>query len=439
MRVSRERTATCAYDIEIRWGKGEGPSLYREHVASGAPFALVTGTNSKDNEAREFVVDEAWIGAERADLVSLRDGVPHAHDGQGVHALTPGRTVRRVIGPLEIVIAGSEPELHARAPEPLDVRRHSWTLASLFLHLLALGCMALLPPRASSLALDRIAEDTRTMRYLLAPVESEAATLPWRDGAAGTGGDSPKTAGEEGLAGGPSGAGGRLAVKGTATKRRVLKVDATNAGTQGLLGALAAQQALFGSASPYASGEALGYDALDALGRLYGSEIGASTGTGLGLKHAGRGGGGDALGTVGVGKLETRGGDSGGPPFAGGIPGRRLAHESRVPRVISHTADVHGSLSKEVIRRHIQLHIAELRFCYAEALRDRPELSGRVSVGFLITSSGAVQSARSVQSSLNAPGVEECVTRAIRRIAFPAPEGGGYVQVTYPFVFEPAD
>ena len=439
MRASGERTAACAYDIEIRWGEGEGASLVREHVADGAPFALVTRAEGKDAQLREFVVEDDWLPSARIELVSLQGGLPCVCAGQEWHELSPGKTVRLTVGPLAISIVGCEPELHARAPEPLDVRRHAWTFASMFLHLFALACMALLPPRASSLALDRVAEDTRTMRYLLAPVESEPSTLPWRDGAGSASGESARAAGEDGLAGGTSGAGGRLAVKGKSKERLVPRVDASNAAEQGLLGVLAAQQRLFGSDSPYASGEPTGYDARAALGRLFGKEIGEAPGPGLGLDRAGRGGGGHPLDTIGVGKLETRGGDTGGPPFAGGIPGRRLARDSRVPRVISHTADVHGSLSKEVIRRHIQMHLAEVRYCYAEALRDRPELSGRVSVGFMITSSGAVLSARAVQSSLHDAEVEVCVARAIARIAFPAPEGGGYVQVSYPFVFEPAD
>jgi hypothetical protein len=41
-----------------------------------------------------------------------------------------------------------------------------------------------------------------------------------------------------------------------------------------------------------------------------------------------------------------------------------------------------------------------------------------------------------VESDLHQPGVEQCISAAVRRWSFPAPDGGGYVTVRYPFVFE---
>jgi TonB family protein len=119
-------------------------------------------------------------------------------------------------------------------------------------------------------------------------------------------------------------------------------------------------------------------------------------------------------------------------PCGGGFRGR----DSKVPQLRSGTPEVHGSLAKEVIRRTIQRHLSEVRFCYSKGLLKRPDLNGRVQVMFMITSTGAVQEARVIDSELNQADVEGCIAEAVRRWTFPAPDAGGYVTVRYPFVFE---
>jgi TonB family protein len=77
-----------------------------------------------------------------------------------------------------------------------------------------------------------------------------------------------------------------------------------------------------------------------------------------------------------------------------------------------------------------------VRFCYSKGLLGTPELNGRVQVMFMITSAGTVQEARVLDSELHHLEVESCIAQAVRRWSFPAPDGGGYVTVRYPFVFE---
>jgi TonB family protein len=107
-----------------------------------------------------------------------------------------------------------------------------------------------------------------------------------------------------------------------------------------------------------------------------------------------------------------------------------------VPRIRTGNADVRGSLSKEVIRRVIQRHINEVRFCYEQQLNQRPDLAGRVVVQFVISPTGAVQMAAVSQSDMGSPPVETCIAGAVQRWSFPAPEGGGIVVVNYPFVLQ---
>jgi phospholipid/cholesterol/gamma-HCH transport system ATP-binding protein len=66
----------------------------------------------------------------------------------------------------------------------------------------------------------------------------------------------------------------------------------------------------------------------------------------------------------------------------------------------------------------------------------RPDLAGRVTVSFIISATGAVQTASVANTTLNNARVETCVAGAVRRWTFPAPDGGGAVLVNYPFVLD---
>ena len=122
-------------------------------------------------------------------------------------------------------------------------------------------------------------------------------------------------------------------------------------------------------------------------------------------------------------------------PVQGGAGGFR-GRAARVPRIRSGRADVRGSLSKEVIRRVIRRHINEVKFCYEQELNARPDLEGRVTVRFIISPTGAVQTAMVQQTTLRNQRVESCITQAVRRWTFPAPDGGGIVIVNYPFALQ---
>ncbi|MDB4990429.1 MAG: Phosphopeptide-binding protein, partial [Myxococcaceae bacterium] len=212
--------------------------------------------------------------------------------------------------------------------------------------------------------------------------------------------------------------------------------------TAGILGVLSQATGAWNSpTSPYGGETALGYDPMSALGALMGDQIGENQGFGgLGLRGTGRGGGGTGEGTIGLGNVGTIGHGGGGGTGsgygrgAGGFRGR----DAKVPQIRSGNADVKGSLSKEVIRRVIQRHINEVRFCYEQELNTRPDLGGRVQIKFIISPSGAVQAANVESSTLGAARAEQCIAQAVRRWTFPAPDGGGIVIVSYPFVLENA-
>jgi TonB family protein len=175
-------------------------------------------------------------------------------------------------------------------------------------------------------------------------------------------------------------------------------VTPPQADTPGILGVLSQMSgsAGFPAGSAYGADTALGYDPMSGLGQLSGDSLG------VGQRDAGRPA---SHAMVRVSTIDVRG----------------------------------GSLSPEVMRRVIQRHLNEVRFCGDQALQQQRWLRGKVQVRFVVSSSGAVQAANVESSSLQHRGAESCITNAVRRWTFPAPAGGGIVVASQGFELESSD
>lgn len=77
-----------------------------------------------------------------------------------------------------------------------------------------------------------------------------------------------------------------------------------------------------------------------------------------------------------------------------------------------------------------------IKYAYNKELLTNPNLSGKITVAFVIRSDGTVEAAEVRTSSVNWPALEEAVIRRMRHWKFPKSEGGP-VRVTFPFVFHP--
>ena len=112
------------------------------------------------------------------------------------------------------------------------------------------------------------------------------------------------------------------------------------------IGVLAAHPTLANGNGKFEIGEGFGYEPSEALGKLFGEELGDSSGFGsLGMRGTGRRGGGGVDGSISVGGLRT--GDGMGPGGHGHAMGNLSnSRNTRVPRVISRDAEVRGSLSR---------------------------------------------------------------------------------------------
>ena len=198
------------------------------------------------------------------------------------------------------------------------------------------------------------------------------------------------------------------------------------------LGGKGARTGLFG-------GRGLGGELESAMGGLRGREVGDARGLGgLGTRGTGIGGGGLSTTSVGIGKLGTAGRGGGGIGGAGygagaaSLGGKR----ERDVEITAGQAIVRGSLSKEIIRRVIEKHRAQIRYCYEKELQRSPGLYGKVATEFIIAASGEVSAAKVKQSTMSVPEVGRCITAKIRTWRFPKPKGGGIVVVNYPFLFK---
>ena len=99
-------------------------------------------------------------------------------------------------------------------------------------------------------------------------------------------------------------------------------------------------------------------------------------------------------------------------------------------------SSVEEGLSRDEIGRVIHSHLAEIRYCYESAMIRHATVEGKLMAAFTISGQGAVRSASVKDSTLNDPGLDQCVLSHLLKWRFPKPRGGGDVGVTYPFIFK---
>lgn len=188
-----------------------------------------------------------------------------------------------------------------------------------------------------------------------------------------------------------------------------------------------------------ALGQILGGQTLS--GDLNAALSSVATGTSAGLSER------RTRGTSGGGLDDSRGGigDLGSAAGEGRGGGLGEKTEKRVVAAVKAsdfaTDDTAGKLSKESIAGVVRKKLTGIKFCYNQELAKNPNLQGKVVVKFNIVGEGdegVVKDIEITESTINNSSVEDCMRRNISRWKFPVPEGGGVVNIVYPFVFAPA-
>ncbi len=102
---------------------------------------------------------------------------------------------------------------------------------------------------------------------------------------------------------------------------------------------------------------------------------------------------------------------------------------------------VRGRVPPEAIQRVVRAHFGAYRACYEAGLARNPELTGRMTLRFVIGTDGKVSDARE-QGDVPDGGfpdqeVTACVLAEVGKLTFPAP--AGVIAVSYPIRFSPGD
>ena len=200
----------------------------------------------------------------------------------------------------------------------------------------------------------------------------------------------------------------------------------------GLLGALGRGGG--GLSTVFGSG-GLGGDLKGAVGNMFGPVVGDSYGLGgLGVRGSGSGGGGSGE-TIGIGAVGTKGRGGGLGSYGTGVGGLGKKGDRDV-KVDTGNALVMGSIDKELIRKVIQEHAAQIRYCYEQQLALNPRLQGKVSIKWIIQGDGSATNPQveDANTTLDDAKVHECMMSRITSWQFPKPKGGGIAVITYPWI-----
>jgi len=95
-----------------------------------------------------------------------------------------------------------------------------------------------------------------------------------------------------------------------------------------------------------------------------------------------------------------------------------------------------GGRSRASIQRVVMQNMAALRYAYNKRLREKPGLTGKITVNFAIDEFGRVTFARIVESTMSDSELESTVVSRVKSWNFEKIDKPGDVtEVTYPFVF----
>lgn len=311
------------------------------------------------------------------------------------------------------------------------------------MHALFFVVMMSIPEDADRLHLDGLGLSSRFVEFMWAPEANKPPEVadPFQGlHAEEDSGGGERARPDEGQMGAPEREAQtrRFAVEGEDARSAPPPKSRTEARAQALQTADAAFAQLSAQAgSVWQGGEhAVGRDAVDAMGGLFGDRIGEAQGfSGLGLADAGRGAAGLGERTIGIGQMRTVGRSTGQGEY-GRAQSRVRERPTASPKVMPGKPTVSDGLDREVIRRVVRQRQSEYRHCYERELKRKPDLQGTVVLKFTIAGNGHVIAAKVEESTMQDREVEQCITQKVSRWIFPATKGGSIVVVRYPFRFK---
>ena len=429
-----------------------------EQPVTGAPaesFPLVAPSQNGDDFVLNFaagVSGETMIDGKLVTLAELtQTGQARASStvpGAFEMPIAMGSRIRAQVGLTSFVVSGvAQPKEHTSPLlSGLESRKMAYFAGSLAAHLGVVMLLGFVPVDGGTAAIDVLSIEDTSLRTNTTETEVKPIEQEQTDDAGSTSTEAAMAksmrldAGEAGNKQSKSDVGHiRIAQRQTdpVLARKQAMEEARNAGFLGSTSMLqGAKFADLMSDSAISSG----FDSLDEYGHIYGADGEAHGSFGYGRSGFGVGcdvncaGGGiigsNGYGKIGLGKFGKTGYD--GPGGFG--PGQRR-HQVQPPIVTISQASTVGDIDPAIIRRYIKRNLEKISYCYERQLLAHPGIEGSVKVTFFIAPNGAVQS--STGAGFNNE-VSNCVADVVGAIEFPKPNGGGGVQVNYPFNFHAA-
>ena len=96
-----------------------------------------------------------------------------------------------------------------------------------------------------------------------------------------------------------------------------------------------------------------------------------------------------------------------------------------------------GRLEDGHVSRVFRLAEPNIKACYEARTKEKPGLRGAIHLYLLVGVDGSIKSLVIERDEPNDPELTTCVTEAVQKLMFPAPEFGGEAEVRFPIRFEP--
>jgi FHA domain len=443
LRMRGERTSPY-----YRIGTAPGVELATEHAPLPAfPLVAPAGDDFVFNFAGgidgELILDGK--STPLAELAAAGRSRPSATTAGAIEVPIPPRArIRARAGQTTFMISAvARPRRHASPVwANFESRALSYVAGSLAVHLGIWAFLQAIPAEAAGISVQIGSTEDLGLRVQSGAQVEAPPDKPEDHGEAGgkQGADATAMALPSGTAGKPDAAkpDGKAQVADNQDKPHMSREDAVRiAISQGILGS---EQLLSGVRSVSSDSDfASGFDTTNLPGGSYGGDGGGLGNFGNGVTGTDIGGGcrQPPCGTIVGGRYNTIGsGPGAGGSF--GLPSGRgpggHGHAQFLPPAGEPTIAQGSDYSKSIVRRYIRRHLNEIGYCYEKQLLAHPNLGGEILVKFLISPTGAVQSASGTGFDQE---VSSCLSGVIGSIEFPKPGDGGSVQVNYPFSFHP--
>jgi TonB family protein len=115
-------------------------------------------------------------------------------------------------------------------------------------------------------------------------------------------------------------------------------------------------------------------------------------------------------------------------------PMPQMQQVAQGPTVTIGTPQAVGALDPVIITRILRQNMGAFNYCHQKELQVNPTVAGRMMIRFIISPNGSVTQSITTQSTGDG-NLDACVTGRVRTLMFPAPKGGGIVDVRVPFIF----